>query len=187
MLLVSAMAHATMLVPARLPALTAEPTLGSVSLNVELAAIEPSEPSSFRTGAAEHLKRPQPADAITGPNGIESDTATSNHVDTDASTEAANQTQSRFLLGELETELSRYLIYPGIARARGWQGTAVLRVTVGPAGVLRDSRLVSSSGYGVLDHASLDGIRRIQTLARATNRTEVVVLLPIRFRLTDNI
>lgn len=49
--------------------------------------------------------------------------------------------------------------YPRSARARGWEGTCVLSVRVRADGSVEDVKLVTSSGFDVLDAAALDAVR----------------------------
>jgi len=94
-----------------------------------------------------------------------------------------------YLLGVLQSTLTRYLHYPVLARERGWQGTVLVGVAVASDGGLTSARLLHSSGYPLLDDASLTSLRRIHSLPVDTARLgqePVEVILPIRFQLADN-
>lgn len=137
---------------------------------------------------------------LTAPSDQRLNEATSETQDDSSSsrTEVTNSTQSgaqdsqalqNYLRGVLQTELSRHLRYPQLARERGWQGTVVVGVTIAPDGELIATRLFHSSGHALLDEASLTGLSRVrslpmQTAVRGTDPVEVI--LPILFRLTDN-
>ena len=118
--------------------------------------------------------------------------AVSNRAETvsPASSEPQNrQVVQNYLRGALQTELSRHLRYPLLARERGWEGTVLVRVLIAPNGALLSTRLLRSSGHALLDEASLNGLSHVRLLpmqfaARQTDPVEVV--LPILFRLTDN-
>jgi hypothetical protein len=62
--------------------------------------------------------------------------ATDNHVDENQGyrgQEPGNVTETgirNHLLGQLQTYLSRYLVYPPVARSRGWEGTVLLGLRV---------------------------------------------------------
>lgn len=49
--------------------------------------------------------------------------------------------------------------YPLMARARGWQGTVHVALSVSADGSVVEANLRESSGYGVLDHAAIDVAR----------------------------
>lgn len=94
-----------------------------------------------------------------------------------------------YLLGTLNTELARYLSYPAFARERGWQGTVLIGVGVGPGGLLYNLRLIKSSGFSLLDQTTLASLRKIKALPITTAfewGDPVEVILPIQFHLTDN-
>jgi len=101
----------------------------------------------------------------------------------------SSATLENYLIGRLQTELSRLLVYPRLARERGWQGTALVSVMLAPDGVVQGLRLVHSSGHFLLDEASLTGLRKLHALSLAGDNRwtdPIEVLLPIRFQLIDN-
>jgi len=101
----------------------------------------------------------------------------------------SSTTLENYLIGRLQTELSRHLVYPLLARERGWQGTVLISVVLAPGGVVQGLRLVHSSGHFLLDEASLTGLRKLHTLSLAGGhywKDPIEVMLPIRFQLIDN-
>lgn len=50
--------------------------------------------------------------------------------------------------------------YPEEARLRGWEGTVRVRVLILEKGVVGDTAIVQSSGYGSVDQAAVNGLRR---------------------------
>lgn len=111
-------------------------------------------------------------------------------TDTGASekTTIGHEALQNYLLGALNNELARYLTYPPYARERGWQGTVVVGVGIAPGGQLYNMRLVKSSGFSLLDQASLASLRMIKTLpvtASVNWDGPVEIILPIQFHLTD--
>jgi protein TonB len=93
------------------------------------------------------------------------------------------------LLGELQTSLSRYLVYPPLARSRGWEGTVLLGLRVASDGRLDKIRVEQSSGYAVLDNSALNSLYRLGRLAEATawlNGRGQDMQLPVIYRLIDN-
>lgn len=49
--------------------------------------------------------------------------------------------------------------YPTVARARGYEGTVTLRVLVGPDGRAQEVQIQKSSGWSVLDRASVEAVK----------------------------
>src|SRR5262249_40611526 len=52
--------------------------------------------------------------------------------------------------------------YPRLARDRGWQGSTMVRVEIGPDGLLRGVVVTRSSGFSVLDDRAVSKIREIK-------------------------
>lgn len=93
------------------------------------------------------------------------------------------------LLGQLQTRLSRYLVYPPLARSRGWEGTVLLGLRVGSNGHLEKIRIEHSSGYAVLDNSALNSLNRLDRLAEASawlNGRGLDMQLPVIYRLIEN-
>ena len=58
--------------------------------------------------------------------------------------------------GLLTNVLAKYKEYPNIARTRGWQGEAKIELSLDEGGNLLSSKIVQSSGYGILDKQALE-------------------------------
>lgn len=89
-------------------------------------------------------------------------------------------------MAQLAAWLNRHKRYPGSARSRGQEGTAMLRFTMGRDGRVLSHRIERSSGYALLDEAVVEMVERAQPLPRlpdemAQARLEIVV--PVRFAL----
>jgi len=121
--------------------------------------------------------------------------ATDNPVDEDQDRhgkepESVTETGIRnHLLGQLQTRLSRYLIYPPLARSRGWEGTVLLGLRVESNGHLEKIRIEHSSGYAVLDNSALNSLNRLGQLAEASawlNGRGLDMQLPVIYRLIEN-
>lgn len=87
----------------------------------------------------------------------------------------------------LSDGVARMRRYPALARMRGWQGTAVVNVTVGPNGEILDLKVSRSSGHEVLDLQAMTMIREAQPLPPAPEALRglaLVVQLPVTFALT---
>lgn len=75
--------------------------------------------------------------------------------------------------------------YPLAARVNRLEGQVVLQVVVLEGGGLKEARVSESSGHAVLDANALDVVRRAfpLQLAQGLGRPEVVVQVPIHYRL----
>jgi len=75
--------------------------------------------------------------------------------------------------------------YPLIARKRGYEGQAVVRVQVSERGQVLSATIASSSGYEVLDLAARDAITawQFQPATRDGHPTTGLIEVPIEFRL----
>lgn len=93
------------------------------------------------------------------------------------------------ILGQLQTSLSRYLVYPPLARQRGWEGTVLLGLRVEPDGHIESIRVTNSSGYAVLDNSALNSLVQVSQLAEAVvwlNGKGMDMQLPVIYRLIEN-
>lgn len=78
--------------------------------------------------------------------------------------------------------------YPGLARLRGWQGTALVALSVDADGNILDTRISKSSGYDVLDRQARDMVEKANPLPPmpSAGRHQIVQLqLPVTFTLID--
>jgi protein TonB len=94
--------------------------------------------------------------------------------------------------GALTDVLPSYLrnpapVYPQSARMRGDEGTVLLDVEVLPSGRCGALRVLSSSGYPILDEAAAAAIRqwRFRPARRLGQPVSVWVEIPVTFRLID--
>jgi protein TonB len=123
---------------------------------------------------------------ITTGGDISQETATDEAAD--AQTTAAHEARKNHILGELQTQLSRHLVYPPLARQRGWQGTVLLALRVESNGGLERVRVRHSSGYDVLDRAAVDSLHRVSRLDDAApwlRGQPLDVQIPVIYRLTE--
>ena len=162
------------------------PSLGDTTLQVQIAS-DAARPAQRATAKDTILTAP--ADRALHTQHADAGTVTSAHADVAAADSSNPAAVQNYLLGVLQSELARYLHYPALARERGWQGTVLVGVAVAPDGALTAAHLLHSSGYTLLDEASLTSLRRLHSLPVETARlglNPVEVILPIRFRLADN-
>jgi protein TonB len=73
--------------------------------------------------------------------------------------------------------------YPELARQRGWEGTALLRITIDKTGRVTKVEVARSSGYALLDAAAVNAVRtwRGEPARRRGQPLETVELLPVKF------
>jgi len=79
--------------------------------------------------------------------------------------------------------------YPPEARRAGYEGTAVVSFTINFDGTLSDVRVISSSGYPVLDRAAVMTIKRaapFPSLKSYTIERSLTLEVPITFRLKED-
>jgi len=77
---------------------------------------------------------------------------------------AVDKPSAAIVLGEIRSRLARYLAYPPLARARGWQGTVLVGFRLATDGQLEAIRVARSSGYDILDASALDSLARVGRL-----------------------
>jgi TonB family protein len=102
--------------------------------------------------------------------------------------------QQNFLLGEIQHQLSQYLSYPIRAQRRGWQGEVMVGFHVDKQGFLHNIHLTQTSGYSLLDNATLSAIGKIKNIPlsswfrnyRENEFHPVALQLPVSYRLTNS-
>ena len=77
--------------------------------------------------------------------------------------------------------------YPQRARKEGWEGTVVLRITVGAGGDVEKVRTQTSSGFPVLDESAAQSVKawRFDPAKDGEFPVSTAVDLPIRFSLEE--
>lgn len=73
------------------------------------------------------------------------------------------------------------LNYPHMARKMGWSGTVKVSFCVCENGSVTDVKVVSGSGYGILDNSAVDTIKKTAPFPKPPVMAEVV--MPITYRL----
>lgn len=102
--------------------------------------------------------------------------------------------QQNFLLGEIQHQLSQYLSYPIRAQRRGWQGEVMVGFHVDKQGFLHNIHLTQTSGYSLLDNATLSAIAKVKYIPLSSwfknNRDEnfhpTALQLPVKYQLTNS-
>jgi protein TonB len=126
-----------------------------------------SAPTPAATGTESTAPNPAPA-AGTSTGEIPAMTA-------DEAYRQANFTAIRdSILGKLH--------YPLLARRRGWSGQVEIFFTITPDGSIRDLRILTSSGYSLLDDEALTAIRQTAPFSPPP-QVAAALTMPITFRL----
>lgn len=75
--------------------------------------------------------------------------------------------------------------YPPLARARGWEGTTLLRVEVLENGSVGRVELLRSSGHAALDHSAIETVKswRFNPARHGDAPTACYIDVPVRFAL----
>jgi len=107
-------------------------------------------------------------------------------------TAAASKVREGNVVSRLQANLHRRIYarfdYPLIARIKGWQGLVTLGLRVESDGTLTHLRVINTSGYAILDQASLrtlKGIARVPPAADWLGGRHVDLVLPVEYRLTE--
>ena len=80
---------------------------------------------------------------------------------------------------QAKRKLSQYIFYPETARRQGLQGTVTVFVELSADGSVEDVRVISSTGYPVLDNAAIKGFYAVGKLPGKSDKWSYV------FRLID--
>lgn len=110
-----------------------------------------------------------------------------------AQVQKAEPAAERNMVATYEKNLSdlikRHEKYPPRAKREGWQGTAIVGLSLSADGKVVDIKLLESSGREILDEAAVDMVRKALPLPRAPEGLrgkERLVRLPIAFKLQDS-
>ena len=99
-----------------------------------------------------------------------------------------NEGLRRSYAGVLAAHLNRHKSYPISARRQGREGTARLRLVVDRTGRVLDARIARSAPFPEFDEAAMSMLARAQPLPPFPNgmsETEIVVMVPVTFELSD--
>ena len=93
------------------------------------------------------------------------------------------------LLAELRSAFDARFVYPPLARRHGWQGRLRVGLTIESDGHLSELRILSSSGYAILDRDALQTLARIGALPQAIPQLagqSYRLQLPVVYRLIES-
>lgn len=103
--------------------------------------------------------------------------------------QALSAQQLSRIKSSLNKSFQRYFNYPRLAQRKGWQGTVKLGVRIESNGQLSQIRLLSTSGFAVLDKAALNSLHQISTLKDVDgwlNGLHLDTVLPVQYKLVDS-
>jgi TonB family protein len=114
----------------------------------------------------------------------------SSHSVATRQTQTGSDVQSvrRQLLGAITSRLSKHLVYPPVARQRGWQGEVRLTVDINHTGELKNVQIASSSGHQLLDMSAKKALSDVRQIAMASNwqgRAYANMMIPVKYQLQD--
>ncbi len=81
----------------------------------------------------------------------------------------------------VRSAIDRHLVYPLRARRMGWSGRVLLAVELSALGELDQVRVMASSGFGALDEAAVESVRRAAPFEAPGRPVQLVV--PVSFDL----
>ncbi len=84
-------------------------------------------------------------------------------------------------LAGIRERIAQALLYPAVARRKGWQGCVVVTFTLRPNGGVTDVRVGTSSGFEVLDRGAIAAV--LSAAPFPVGGEEVRITTPIAFRL----
>lgn len=94
---------------------------------------------------------------------------------------------ARSLYGGLLTrEIAKHKQYPRVAQMRGWQGEAMIELKIDSNGNLVSSKIVTSSGYEILDKQGLEMVRKAAPFPpppEALRGRNFDIMVPVSFKL----
>lgn len=118
-------------------------------------------------------------------NGVEEvappvqESATQSHVEKNDATEIEKAIAS--ILQAIEKKKT----YPRVARRAGYEGVVQIRVTINKDGIITQYALHTTSGYNLLDNATLETIKKLHgtKVTNAVLNTSMEAIIPIRYSL----
>lgn len=107
----------------------------------------------------------------------------------EAELKTLSQQQVARINAHLNQTFDQYFSYPRLAQRNGWQGMVKLGLRIEANGQLSHIRLLSTSGFPVLDQAALNSLNRISTLKDANiwlDGLHLDTVLPVQYKLVDS-
>ena len=108
---------------------------------------------------------------------------------TEVELKTLTQQQVTKITARLNQAFSQYFRYPRLAQQNGWQGIVKLGLRIESNGQLSNIRILSTSGYSVLDQAALDSLHQISELQDVDiwlNGVHLDTIQPVLYELKDS-
>ena len=112
-----------------------------------------------------------------------------NTSSSNAETKTLSQQQVARINAHLNQAFDQYFSYPRLAQRNGWQGMVKLGLRIEANGQLSNIRLLSTSGFPVLDEAALNALNRVSTLQDVDawlDGLHLDTILPVQYKLVDS-
>lgn len=137
---------------------------------------------------SEHKQDQPKLDAYDGMNPKHADQAPSDQSTAPRETDSPEIAQSGYndILDQIRQALAAHFHYPSLARRRNWEGTVVLTLVLQPSGHISHVRVLSGSGYQLLDTAALNSIAAVGTIPGLSSKLygrTLEVELPLKYKL----
>jgi protein TonB len=81
----------------------------------------------------------------------------------------------------IKKDIQNKMIYPLIARKKGWQGTVIVSFVVSKDGMVQEVHIKESSGFSLLDQSAVNTIKKAAPFPPPPARAELIV--PINYNL----
>lgn len=94
---------------------------------------------------------------------------------------SAQQRYRAQYFGFIRDQISRHLVYPQLARRRGWSGRVVLSFVVTEEGAVRSVLIKEGSGHSILDSCAVETVKNAAPFPRPPVAAEITV--PLVFQL----
>ncbi len=169
--------------------------LGEISITVDASPSGTGSVAITRQGKGQDKNKSENNPMVANPsisiamNERQDISSESRNVDNNRRNRVTNSERIRNqLLGRVQTRLSQYLVYPPLARQRGWEGTVDMAFDVAASGQLDNIKISQSSGHTILDQSAkkaLEKVKRIRISTNWHNGSMAKMMIPIHYQLTE--
>jgi protein TonB len=135
---------------------------------VQAEAITDTAPDNVQTQVAQVSDDPEPAGIFSGED-----------PDTGPSDPRARYIKAHYEY--IKNDIQKKIIYPLVARKKGWQGMVVVSFVVCKDGKVQDVKIKESSGFSILDQSAVNTIKKAAPFPPPPSRAELIV--PISYSL----
>lgn len=169
--------------------------LGEISITVDASPSGTGSVAMTRQGKGQNKNKPENNPMVTSSskslamNEKQDISSESRNVDNNRRNRVTGSERIRNqLLGRVQTRLSQFLVYPPLARQRGWEGTVDMAFDVAASGQLDNIRISQSSGHTILDQSAKKALEKVKRIMISTNWHNVPIakiMIPIHYQLTE--